>query len=239
MIRETIGRSGRGAAAVEFALVMPVFLTLLLGMLECARLGMAVQVVTSAAREGCRVAALPGNTATTAQTRVNTVLSQAGFPSATITLNPSDPTTATGGTAISLSLSIPFSKVSWLGTSSFMNTIIRRLGHVRQRATLTDANPRRLDPMRSRPDNSRLRESGPDHGIDGPRASGLSRSCRNGRRRRGDVGRRGQAQDRRRRRRTGWSRGAGPGKVEQCRQYRGDHDRGGQRIHRQSGRHRP
>ena len=70
---------------------MPVFLILLLGMLECARLGMAVQVVTSAAREGCRVAALPGNTATTAQTRVNTVLSQAGFPSATITLNPVRP----------------------------------------------------------------------------------------------------------------------------------------------------
>jgi Flp pilus assembly protein TadG len=124
MIHKKRSVNRRGAAAIEFALVMPVFLVLLLGMLECARLGMAVQVVTSAAREGCRVAALPGNTATTAQTRVNTVLSQSGFPSATITLTPSDPTTATGGAAISLSLSVPFSKVSWLGTSSFINTQI-------------------------------------------------------------------------------------------------------------------
>ena len=115
------GSRREGAAAVELALVLPVFLTLLLGMLECARLGMAVQVVTAAAREGCRVAALPGNTAATAQTRVNTVLSDSGFPSANISLTPSDPTTATGGAAITLSLSIPFSKLSWLGTSTFMN----------------------------------------------------------------------------------------------------------------------
>jgi Flp pilus assembly protein TadG len=114
----------RGAAAVEFALVLPVYMVLLLGVLEFARLGMAVQVVTSAAREGCRVAALPGNTATDAQNRVNAVLSQSGFPNATITLTPADPTTASGGTQITLSLSIPFSQLSWLGTASFANTNI-------------------------------------------------------------------------------------------------------------------
>ena len=123
---------------------MPVFLTLLLGMLECARLGMAVQVVTSAAREGCRVAALPGNTATTAQTRVNTVLSQSGFPSATITLNPSDPTTATGGTAITLEPEHPVFEVKLARDVELYEHQHQRLGHVRQRATLTDANPRSL-----------------------------------------------------------------------------------------------
>ncbi len=114
----------RGAAAVEFALVLPVYLTLLLGMLECARLGMALQAVTAAAREGCRVAALPGNTAATAQSAVNAVLSQSGLPSATITLNPSDPTTASGGTAITLTFSIPYSQVSWLHTATFLNVTL-------------------------------------------------------------------------------------------------------------------
>jgi Flp pilus assembly protein TadG len=114
----------RGAAAIEFALVLPIFISLLLGILEFARLGMAVQVVTAAAREGCRAAALPGSTAATAQARVNSVLVQSSFPSATITLTPSDPTTAAGGSAITLSLSVPFSKISWLGTSTFINTQI-------------------------------------------------------------------------------------------------------------------
>ena len=115
--------------------MLPVYMTLLLGMLEFARLGMAVQVVTSAAREGCRVAALPGNTAAMAQSRVNAVLSQSGFPNATITLTPSDPTTAAGGSAVTLSLSVPFSQVSWLGTASFLNV------NINGAATFSSENP--------------------------------------------------------------------------------------------------
>ena len=111
----------KGTAAVEFALVLPVYLTLLLGVLEFARLGMAMQILTTAAHEGCRLAALPGFTATDAQNRVNAVLSGSGIPTATITLTPSDPTTAAGGTPVTLAISMPFSKVSWLGTSTFMN----------------------------------------------------------------------------------------------------------------------
>lgn len=110
----------RGSAAVEFALVLPVYLSLLLGVLEFARLGMAMQVLNNAVREGCRVAALPGNTAATAQARVNAVLSGSGIPTTTITLTPADPTTAAGGTPITLAMSVPFSSVSWLGTSTFM-----------------------------------------------------------------------------------------------------------------------
>ena len=55
-------RERNGTAAVELALVLPLFLTLLLGVLEFARLGMVMQVLTTAAREGCREAALPGFT---------------------------------------------------------------------------------------------------------------------------------------------------------------------------------
>ena len=122
------GRSGSkrryGAAAIEFALVMPVYLIVLLGLLEFARLGMALQIMSTAAREGCRIAALPNHTAADAQTRVNAVLAGSGIPATTITLSPTDPSTATGGTPITLTMSIPFSQVSWLGTATFMNTTI-------------------------------------------------------------------------------------------------------------------
>ncbi len=129
------GRMTRGAAAVEFALILPVFLVLFLGILEFARLGMAMQLLTTAAREGCRVAALPNFTAAQVQARVNSVLTGSGIPTTTMTLTPSDPTTAAGGTPVTLSLSLPFTQVSWLGTSSFMNVTLHAS------ASFTSENP--------------------------------------------------------------------------------------------------
>lgn len=51
-------RSERGAAAVEFALVLPLLVTLLLGIMEFGRVYNAQVSVTSAAREGARVMAI-------------------------------------------------------------------------------------------------------------------------------------------------------------------------------------
>jgi Flp pilus assembly protein TadG len=52
----------RGAAAVEFAVVAPVFILLVLGMLEYGRMIMVQQVITNASREGARRAVLDGAT---------------------------------------------------------------------------------------------------------------------------------------------------------------------------------
>ena len=51
-------RGDRGAAAVEFALILPVFLLLVLGMIEFARAYNVQISVTNAAREGARVMAI-------------------------------------------------------------------------------------------------------------------------------------------------------------------------------------
>jgi Flp pilus assembly protein TadG len=57
-----LARDDRGVALVEFALVMPVLLLLLVGTLDIARAVNAYVVVNSASREGVRVAALaPGS----------------------------------------------------------------------------------------------------------------------------------------------------------------------------------
>jgi Flp pilus assembly protein TadG len=51
-------RDERGAAAVEFALILPVIILLLFGIIEFGRAWNVKQVLTDAAREGARVAAV-------------------------------------------------------------------------------------------------------------------------------------------------------------------------------------
>jgi Flp pilus assembly protein TadG len=52
----------RGAVAVEFALVLPVLLLALVGIVEFGRVFNAQIVLTNAAREGARTMAITGNT---------------------------------------------------------------------------------------------------------------------------------------------------------------------------------
>lgn len=52
----------QGAAAVEFALVAPVFLIFLFGTMELGRLAMARNVITNASREAARLAVIEGST---------------------------------------------------------------------------------------------------------------------------------------------------------------------------------
>lgn len=56
--------SERGAVAVEFALVAPILVMLLLGIMEFSRAYNAQASLSAAAREGVRVMAISGNTAT-------------------------------------------------------------------------------------------------------------------------------------------------------------------------------
>jgi Flp pilus assembly protein TadG len=114
-------KARRGTAAVEMAFVAPVFLTLVLGIIEATRVGMVCQLITTAAREGCRVAVLEGKTQTDVQNRVNAVLSGSGISVGTVTPTPSTWTTASNGTAITVSLSVSYNSVSWLKVPVFFN----------------------------------------------------------------------------------------------------------------------
>ena len=51
-------RKKRGAAVVEFAIVAPLFILLVFGMIEFGRMVMVQQVLTNASREGARLAVL-------------------------------------------------------------------------------------------------------------------------------------------------------------------------------------
>ena len=95
------------------AFIAPVFLTLVLGIIESSRLGMVSQLLTTAAREGCRVAVINGMTQADVQNRVNAVLNGSGISVGTVT--PTCPARTPGirppsGTPITVSLSVPYSK---------------------------------------------------------------------------------------------------------------------------------
>jgi Flp pilus assembly protein TadG len=75
-------RSERGAAMLETAIMLPLLLLVCVGIFEFGRAYQAWQVLTNAAREGARVAVLPGVSDAAVQTRVQTYLVAGQLPNA-------------------------------------------------------------------------------------------------------------------------------------------------------------
>jgi Flp pilus assembly protein TadG len=69
----------RGAELVEFALVLPLLLILVAGIIDSALMFQAFEVVTNAAREGARLRVLPGYTTADAEARVTAYLNASGL----------------------------------------------------------------------------------------------------------------------------------------------------------------
>jgi Flp pilus assembly protein TadG len=69
----------RGAAAVEFALVLPFLLTMVLGAIDWGWYFCVREVAINAAREGARTASLLGNTTANGVARANAYLASAGL----------------------------------------------------------------------------------------------------------------------------------------------------------------
>ena len=121
-------RNRQGAAAVEFAIVAPVFFLMVFGMIEFGRAIMVQQVLTNAAREGARVGILDSTTSVSdVITAVNAWLTGAQLPaaSATITMNPNPPSSAKYGDPVTVTVQIPWSSVSWLPTKGFLGSNVK------------------------------------------------------------------------------------------------------------------
>ena len=83
------GRNIRGQGLVEFALVLPIFLLLLFGMVEFGRAYMTKNILTGAAREAVRLAAVQVDYPTAnndGQIRAQEVLNSAGIYGAVVTV---------------------------------------------------------------------------------------------------------------------------------------------------------
>lgn len=106
-------RQERGAALIETAFMMPLLLLLSLSVFEFGRAFQYWQVLTNAAREGARIAVLPGTSDAAITTRVTTYLSNgqlANVGNATVGIVRNDEISigAATATASTIVVSYPF-----------------------------------------------------------------------------------------------------------------------------------
>jgi Flp pilus assembly protein TadG len=79
-------KSERGAELIEFALVLPMLLLIVLGIVDFGFLFQRMQVMTNAAREGARIAVLQGYASADVEARARGFVQSGGVP--TTTTNP-------------------------------------------------------------------------------------------------------------------------------------------------------
>ena len=122
----------RGASAVEMAMVLPIFLLVLMGMVEFGRALMVGQLVTNAAREGARMAILDGSSTSSVKTSIQSFLSgAAGVSASDITVTATvggatkDISAAQPKDMVAITVTIPFSKVSYLPPTFLKSTTLR------------------------------------------------------------------------------------------------------------------
>ena len=122
--------SRRGLTSVEFSIVaVPVFL-IVFGMIEFGRALMAVHALEEAARSGCRVAILRGANSSEVSGEVGRVLQPVNIGEYTISVDPTDVTSAPRWAPVSVSVEARFSDISWL-------PLPRYLGEQSYRSTCT------------------------------------------------------------------------------------------------------
>jgi hypothetical protein len=123
----------RAAAAVEFAVVAPLFFLLVFGMVEYGRMVMVQQIITNGSREGARVAVLDGAATEEVASAVAIYLESASISGAEVSISPNPPSSAGYGEAVTVVVSIGFDQVSWLpspmylgGNTMTATTVMRR-----------------------------------------------------------------------------------------------------------------
>jgi Flp pilus assembly protein TadG len=139
-------RTRRGVAAAEFAILAPFLGALIMGMCEMGRAVMVKDILTNAARKGCRTGASTGKTYQNAVDDVNNILSDNSISSgsATVTVQVASytgsSTTPSWGSfttvssnaafapsaldKVSIKVAIPASSVLWFAPIFLPNTAI-------------------------------------------------------------------------------------------------------------------
>jgi Flp pilus assembly protein TadG len=124
----------RGVATVELALVAPIFLLVVIGLIEFGRAMMVQQLLTNASRVGARVAGKDGVTSVSeVQTAVDHYLSGGGVSGATTEVSPTSLSTVSHGAPVTVAVSVPYSQVSWMPSSWFLGGTTLRASSVMTR----------------------------------------------------------------------------------------------------------
>lgn len=121
----------RGAALVEFAMVVPVVFALIFGMIELSRYVMVQQALTSAAQRGCRKATLATTLsgqaveATVREYLSGTLGSLASSDSVEISISPDALNAVTSGSNVTVRIQVNANDISWI-----QNGFVRRTGEL-------------------------------------------------------------------------------------------------------------
>jgi Flp pilus assembly protein TadG len=119
----------RGTACVEFAVVLPMLLIFILGILEIGRYVEVYQILEAAAREGARQASTGQKTNAQVISAVTGCVQAAGLPTNKLTVTVNDLTNA--GTDVSqatildnlqVTVTLPYSAVAWSPSSYYTNS---------------------------------------------------------------------------------------------------------------------
>lgn len=108
-----------GAAAVEFAIVAPLFFMLIFGCIEFGRALMVQQILTNASRVGAREAITLNATELEVIAAAKNYASSTSVSGTTVSVTPS-PAAAAAGDMVRVTVSVPFSTISWLPSPWFM-----------------------------------------------------------------------------------------------------------------------
>lgn len=117
-------RKRRGASTVEFAVVIPVFFIFVFGIVELGRGMMVTHLLGNAARDGCRVGIIAGETTSTVASKVTSKLSSQGINGATTTVLVNDAnvdvSSANSGDVITVNVTVPASNITWLPGAGYL-----------------------------------------------------------------------------------------------------------------------
>ncbi len=123
---QKIFRSESGASAVEFAILLPLLMMIVFGIIEFGFALYQQAILTNASREGARlgiVQSVPPITNAAVDAKIDTYLTAAGITPGNVTRTP--PPVLTGGTGspVTVTLTLPYTFVVLPGLTSVTPTI--------------------------------------------------------------------------------------------------------------------
>jgi Flp pilus assembly pilin Flp len=121
-----------GAELIEFALVLPLLLLILLGIIDFGFLFQRYEVITNAAREGARVAVLPGYEDADVIARVHQYLTASGLDAHDPVIEHPDPIRVglycAGVTRVTVTYPYTYSFVGWIASHFGASSLAARTG---------------------------------------------------------------------------------------------------------------
>src|SRR5260370_27283093 len=122
-----------GVTVVEFALVAPIMFMMVLGIFEFGRTCMVKELLTEAARRGCRQGIIEGTSTQQIQTAVTTFLTKAGINGESVCVSINDSPAGTveaknqpAYTELTVTVSVPAQSVSRLPHPPYSSGLIPR-----------------------------------------------------------------------------------------------------------------